>query len=161
MSGDTIVAEREQRLSIPREAFTITHIRGHGPGGQHRNKVSTGVRIVHNDSGAVGEATDSRSQHQNLYAALERLTRTVTFQQWARDQFTSLKGRGAANAQVGQNKPPDHLLIEVRRPDAAIYPVQVKTKPALVRKPTKPPNYVKKPALPFRDARRLPTREDY
>lgn len=47
-----------------------------GPGGQHRNKTETGVRLTHRPSGVVVTATERRSQLQNRGAALERL-RTV------------------------------------------------------------------------------------
>ena len=46
--------------------------RGSGPGGQHRNKVETGVRVSH-PSGVVVLATKHRSQRQNLDDAYERI----------------------------------------------------------------------------------------
>ncbi len=46
---------------------------GGGPGGQHRNKTESGVRLVHRPSGASVTATERRSQAQNRAAALERL----------------------------------------------------------------------------------------
>jgi protein subunit release factor B len=44
-----------------------------GPGGQHRNKTSTAVRLVHRPSGVQVTATERRSQLMNREAALERL----------------------------------------------------------------------------------------
>ncbi|MGC3996638.1 MAG: peptide chain release factor-like protein [Anaeromyxobacter sp.] len=44
-----------------------------GPGGQHRNKTESGVRLVHGPTGLVVTATERRSQLQNRGAALERL----------------------------------------------------------------------------------------
>jgi protein subunit release factor B len=44
-----------------------------GPGGQHRNKVETGVRLTHRASGVVVTATERRSQHANREAAFERM----------------------------------------------------------------------------------------
>lgn len=44
-----------------------------GPGGQHRNKTETGVRLTHTPTGTVVTATERRSQLQNRGEALERL----------------------------------------------------------------------------------------
>ncbi len=44
-----------------------------GPGGQHRNKVETGVFITHQTSGCAAQATEARSQEANRRRALFRL----------------------------------------------------------------------------------------
>jgi len=46
---------------------------GGGPGGQHRNKTESAVRLVHRPTGLAVTATERRSQAQNRAAALERL----------------------------------------------------------------------------------------
>src|SRR5262249_33950407 len=55
----------------------ITHLKGSGPGGQNRNKRMSGVRVVHLPTGITVVATERRSQHQNLEAALERLEEKI------------------------------------------------------------------------------------
>lgn len=47
--------------------------RGSGPGGQHRNKTESAVRLRHRPTGLVAQATERRSQSQNLGVALDRL----------------------------------------------------------------------------------------
>jgi ribosome-associated protein len=44
-----------------------------GPGGQHRNKTESGVRLTHVPSDTTVTATERRSQLQNRGVALERL----------------------------------------------------------------------------------------
>lgn len=60
----------------------IETFRAGGPGGQHRNKTDSAVRLRHLPSGVSAVAADSRSQHRNretafvrLIAKLERLNR--------------------------------------------------------------------------------------
>jgi protein subunit release factor B len=62
LSDDALLAQCEVQVH-----------RAGGPGGQHRNKVETAVRLVHQPSGVVAEGKDERSRTQNLGNALERL----------------------------------------------------------------------------------------
>lgn len=48
-----------------------------GPGGQHRNKVSSAVRLVHRPTGFVVNAGERRSQHENRANALTRLREAI------------------------------------------------------------------------------------
>lgn len=55
------------------ERLQIRFVRRGGPGGQHRNKVSTGAVLHDPVTGVSGEATESRSQRTNRSVALARL----------------------------------------------------------------------------------------
>jgi hypothetical protein len=63
--------------ALPREellaACETQFVRRSGPGGQHRNKVSTGVVLVHRPTGVKAEASERRSQAENRTAACFRL----------------------------------------------------------------------------------------
>ncbi len=60
------------RLSLERDCDVEFFIAS-GPGGQHRNKVESGVRLVHRPSGVTVTATERRSQHANREVAFERM----------------------------------------------------------------------------------------
>ncbi len=51
----------------------MQRVRRSGPGGQHRNKVETGVVLHHRPTGVTAEASERRSQAENRGAALSRL----------------------------------------------------------------------------------------
>lgn len=54
-------------------ACEVSTFIGGGPGGQHRNKTASAVRLVHLPTGVTVTATERRSQAQNRGTALERL----------------------------------------------------------------------------------------
>jgi protein subunit release factor B len=60
-------------FSITPEDCEFETFRSGGKGGGNQNSRSTGVRWTHRPSGAVGEARDSRHQHQNKLSAWRRM----------------------------------------------------------------------------------------
>jgi protein subunit release factor B len=60
------------RESLERDC-DLEFIIASGPGGQHRNKVETGVRLVHRPTGITVTATERRSQRANRETAFERM----------------------------------------------------------------------------------------
>lgn len=68
------MAERyaTDRASLERDC-DMDYFIASGPGGQNRNKVETGVRLVHRPSGVMVTATERRSQRANREAAFERM----------------------------------------------------------------------------------------
>lgn len=65
---ELMLAEDAQLLKRVNAEF----VRSSGPGGQHRNKVSSGLRLHHDESGITVTATERRNQHENRRTALRR-----------------------------------------------------------------------------------------
>ncbi len=68
--GPYAIWMEESRLLA--ECSVHTARRG-GPGGQHRNKVSSAVVVCHEPSGVIGQASERRDQGQNRRVAILRL----------------------------------------------------------------------------------------
>ncbi len=60
------------RACLERDCDEV-YLRVGGPGGQHRNRRETGVRLVHRPTGTVVSATERRSRELNRSIAYERL----------------------------------------------------------------------------------------
>lgn len=55
----------------------VDTFRSGGKGGQHQNKVESGVRLTHRPTGLVATSRRHRSQHRNREEALRRLSRKL------------------------------------------------------------------------------------
>jgi len=70
-------AAARRALGLPDRALVLeceeTFFVGSGPGGQHRNKTESAVRLRHPPTGLEVTATERRSQARNRSAALARL----------------------------------------------------------------------------------------
>src|SRR5438128_1613292 len=83
------------RDSLERDCDLEFFIAG-GPGGQHRNKVETGVRLTHRPTGLMVTATERRSQSANREAAFERMAERLTEAQRVRKPRKPTRPTGAS-----------------------------------------------------------------
>ena len=103
---------RELLYSITKKDFDIQTFRAGGPGGQNQNKREMGVRIIHRESGAVGEARDQRSQLQNKTNALKRLVESTKFKLWNTRRCHEIMTGKTLEQKVEESTTPDKLKIE-------------------------------------------------
>lgn len=70
----TINGPRKKFLVEVKESdLRIDFFKSTGPGGQHRNKTMSAVRLVHKPTGIIVTSSSSRSQHDNRKYAHEQL----------------------------------------------------------------------------------------
>lgn len=106
--------KKELLFTITRKDFDVQTFRSGGPGGQHQNKVSSGVRILHRASGAVGESRTDRSQYRNRGLALERLVKSVKFKVWQSRMVHELTSGKTIEQRVAETMVLENLKIETR-----------------------------------------------
>lgn len=74
--------EKKLLFSLTKKDFEIQTFRCPGKGGQNVNKVESGVRIIHTESGARSQSCEQRHQHQNKVIAFKKLMETPKFKAW-------------------------------------------------------------------------------
>ena len=67
----------ESEFVISEKDLEYLSYRASGPGGQHRNKVESAIKVVHAPTRLEAISSDSRSQHQNKVIARNRLMAKV------------------------------------------------------------------------------------
>lgn len=103
---------RKLLFSVTKDDFIIQTFKSGGPGGQNQNKRETGVRIIHKESGAIGEARDSRDQNQNKKAALVRLKESGKFKLWLARKINEIESGQTLDEAVDEMMQLENLKIE-------------------------------------------------
>lgn len=63
----------DKSVTLRDSDIRVDTYRGSGPGGQHRNKTDSAIRLTHVPTGIQVTASEERSQHQNRAVAWKRL----------------------------------------------------------------------------------------
>jgi len=105
--------KKEHLYSLTKKDFKMQTFRSGGPGGQNQNKRNSGVRIIHKDSGAVGESREHKSQFQNKKAALKRLVEHPKFVVWNNVKCHEIITGKTLEKRVEEMMDKNNLKIEV------------------------------------------------
>ena len=104
---------RELLFSLTKNDFEMQFFRAGGKGGQKQNKTSSGCRIIHKASGAIGESREQRQQIANKKLAFQRLVQSKEFQIWHKIKAASmLVGVKDVDKQVEASMSESNLKIE-------------------------------------------------
>ena len=109
------------RMALPdhlkklRDECDVETYRASGPGGQHRNKTESAVRMTHLPSGIVRVATEHRSQLRNRELALERIWKALETRKKKPKPRVATKPSRAAKARRLESKAHDSQKKSVRR----------------------------------------------
>ena len=91
---------KEKVLTVTAKDCVRQTFRSGGKGGQNQNKVESGVRFIHEPSGARGESREHRTQHQNERAAWERMVNSPAFRYWVERVSRGQKTQKEMEAEV-------------------------------------------------------------
>lgn len=103
---------KEPWFSITKDQFRFDTFRAGGKGGQNQNKVESGVRCVHEASGARGEARDSRDQLHNRRNAFVRCVESKTFQVWLQQEIARRAGVPTPEERVQAWMQPNNIRVD-------------------------------------------------
>lgn len=87
---------------------------GSGPGGQHRNRSQTAIRVTHPPSGAVGTCSELKSQLSNKQQAFKRMVETSEFKRWQRLEVARRSGQPSIDQQVRAELQASKLRVDVQ-----------------------------------------------
>jgi protein subunit release factor A len=105
--------EKTPLFTLTKKDFRVDTFRSGGKGGQHQNKVESGVRITHIETGISAESREFKSQLQNRKAAFNRLVALPKFKIWLhRKAYEIEHGRREIERAVDAWMSEENLLIE-------------------------------------------------
>lgn len=106
---------KELLFSVTLKDCDVQTFRSGGKGGQHQNKTESGVRVVHKDSGAVGESREERSQLQNKKIAFRRMTQHPKFRFWVHEKRREMESGKTDEERVAEMMKPEYIKVEVKQ----------------------------------------------
>jgi peptide chain release factor len=95
---------KDEDARVNPDDLEITATRASGPGGQHVNKTSTAVRVLHRPTGVVVRVANERSQRANIRQAVARIAERLGAREASR-RAAGEKARRGAHYRVERGAP--------------------------------------------------------
>ncbi len=108
---------RKLLFSVTLKDCQIQHFCTGGPGGSKQNKTASGSRVIHKESGAVGECRNHRSQKDNTREAFVRMAKTSKYQNWAKTKAAKILGQPSVDDIVTKAMEEININTEVLQDD--------------------------------------------
>lgn len=105
---------KSKLFSVTIKDCRVDTFRCPGKGGQNVNKVSSGVRITHDPSGAVASSCLTRDQFRNKRDAFRKMGESKEFQTWAKLRAAELQTGKSVEQLVDEAMDPSNLRTEYR-----------------------------------------------
>lgn len=105
---------RETITILSQKDLDISYFCGSGAGGQARNKVASGVQMRHEESGAMGRASDSRSQHDNKKSAFKRLMEDPRMKFWLAKKVHEVRMGETIESEIAKETTKDKVKYEIK-----------------------------------------------
>ena len=105
---------KELLFSVTKNDFEMQTFRSGGKGGQKQNKTSSAVRLIHKESGAVGESRTYREQSRNKVEAFRRLMETKEWKLWYNRKVFEYLGKESIDDKVKKQLYEENLKFEVK-----------------------------------------------
>ena len=106
---------KKKMLTVTKDDCEWQYFRAGGKGGQNQNKTSSGVRVVHRPSGAIGESREERSQLQNRENAWRRMAESPRFRMWVAEKYAEMEKGESIEQAVIKAMQAENLKIEVKQ----------------------------------------------
>ena len=109
-----VIQERERVTILSKKDLDFSYFCGSGAGGQARNKVHSGCQIRHEESGAIGRASDSRSLEQNKQSAFKRLIEDPRMKFWLAKKVYEIRQQETMEETIEKETSAANLKFEVK-----------------------------------------------